>query len=114
MDRNDGYQTEAGETESYSPEQIDQWLRAWTLLTSGTSDRLARVRSDLESAAASLDLNSPGHLAVEMRMKGNDKQQIARALGVSNSRGSAILREAQEQMARFLGWGSPGSSSQAV
>ena len=105
MDRNNGFSTESIETEGYSPDTIDQWLRAWTLLTGGTSERLARVRSDIESAAASLDMNSPGHLAVEMRMKGNDKLQIARALGVSNSRGATILREAEEHMARHLGWG---------
>ena len=87
----------------YTPEEIDQWLRGWTLLVSSSSRRLSDVRSDLENAAASLDRNSPGHLAIEMRMKGSTKQEIARALGVSITKGTSILRDAQEQMARYLG-----------
>lgn len=86
----------------YTPERIDQWLRGWTLLTSSSSQRLSDVRSDLENAAASLDRNSPGHLAIEMRMKGSTKQEIARALGVSISRGASILRDAQVTMAEYL------------
>lgn len=113
MERNNGYSPEPIETGGYSPEQIDQWLRAWTLLTRSSSSHLSQVRSDLESAAASLDRNSPGHLAVEMRMKGSNKQQIARALGVSNSKGAEILHRAQEQMARYLGWNGTGSQSRA-
>ena len=87
----------------YTPEQVDQWLRGWALLINSSSQRLSQVRSDLENAAASLDRNLPGHLAVEMRMKGSTRQEIARALGVSISRGASILRYAQEQMARYLG-----------
>lgn len=90
--------------QAYTPEQIDQWLRAWSLLTSSSSERLSAVRSDIEQAASALDRNSPEHLAVELRMKANSPTQIARALGVSNSRGASILRHAQEQMARELGW----------
>ena len=86
----------------YTAEEIDQWLRGWALLVDSSSRRLADVRSDLENAAASLDRNSPGHLAIEMRMKGSTKQEIARALGVSITRGASILRDAQEQMARYL------------
>jgi hypothetical protein len=88
----------------YSPEQIDRWLRAWTLLANSSSRRLLDVRSEIEAAASRLDRNSPGHLAMEMRMKGSSQEQIARALGVSNIRGARILRHAQEQMARYLGW----------
>jgi hypothetical protein len=91
------------QTNRYSPEQIDQWLRAWPLLTNSTSQRLLDVRADIEAAATGLDRNSPGHLAVEMRMKGSSRLQIARALGVSNTRGARILREALEQMSRLLG-----------
>ena len=107
MERYNGHSDEPIEGNVYSPDQIDQWLRAWTLLSNSTSERLAKVRSDLESAAASLDMNSQERLAVEMRMKGNNREQIARALGVSNSRGARILKGAQEQMARRLGW--PGA-----
>ncbi len=92
------------QTQGYSPEQIDRWLRAWTLLAIGGSRSLAEVRADLEAAVATLDRNSPGHLAVEMRMKGSSKEQIARALGVSNSRGARLLRDAEEQVAEHLGW----------
>jgi hypothetical protein len=92
------------QTRDYSPNQIDRWLRAWTLLVGATSPRLLKIRDDIESAVATLDRNSAGHLAVEMRMKGSSEEQIARALGVSNSRGARILREARERMARHLGW----------
>lgn len=37
-------------------------------------------------------------------MKGSSKEQIARALGVSNSRGARLLRDAEEQVAEHLGW----------
>ena len=93
----------------YTAEEIDQWLRGWTLLVSSSSRRLTDVRSDLENAAASLDRNSPGHLAIEMRMKGSTKQEIARALGVSISKGASILRDAQEQMARYIGSDTTGA-----
>lgn len=91
-------------TRDYSPDQIDRWLRAWALLLDSVSPRLLKIRDDIETAVSTLDRNSPGHLAVEMRMKGNSEQQIARALGVSNTRGARILRDAREQMARHLGW----------
>ena len=40
-------------------------------------------------------------------MKGTSEQQIARALGVSNTTGTRILRTALEQMAVELGWERP-------
>ncbi len=94
-------------TTAYSPDEIDRWLRAWALLLESTSPRLSEVRADIEHATSVLDRNSPGHLAMELRMKGSSERQIARALGVSNTQGARILRKAVEQMARYLGWEEP-------